>query len=90
MATQTPTTAEKIVRKLGHYKRAAREMAARIPELTEQYPDQWVALYHDDEESRLLAASTQQKLLRKIDDLGLDRGVVAMEFLSTEKRTFIL
>ena len=89
MATPTQTTAE-IVRKLGHYKRAARELASRREEITKDYPDQWVALYHDGEEFRLFAAKTQKKLLKRVDVLGLDRDVVATEFLSTEKRTLIL
>ena len=89
MATPTQTTAE-IVRKLGHYKKAVRELASRREKITKEYPDQWVALYHDGEGFRVFAAPSQERLLRQIDELGLDREVVATEFLNTKKRTLML
>ena len=86
---QTPKDKE-IARKLVLFKKVNRELSERILELTKQYPDQWIALYHKGEETRLLAAKTQMKLLRKIDTLGINRDIVATEFLSTKKRKYIL
>ena len=53
----------------------------RRDELTEKYPDQFVALAADD---TIVASETLEGLFAEIDRLGLRRGDCVGEFLSSE------
>ena len=70
--------------------RVVKRLAARRKELTKQFPNQWIALYHDGEAFQVFAAASQEELIRETDERGLKRDLVAIAFLETEKQTFIL
>ena len=65
-------------------------MAARREELTRQFPDQWVALYHDGEGFQTFVAKSQEELIQERDRRGLEKDFVTFTLLETERRTFIL
>lgn len=60
---------------------------SRRDELTEKYPDQYVALAADD---TIVASETLDGLFAEIDRLGLRRGDCVGEFLSSEPELWIL
>ncbi len=87
---QAKLESPKIAERIRAYSRVARELDARMEKLTEQYPDQWAALYHDGKDFQLLTAATQEELLRKVDEMGIARSAVAVECLNSKRQTFIL
>ena len=60
---------------------------SRRDELTEKYPDQFVAMAADD---TIVASDTLEGLFAEIDRLGLRRQDCVGEFLSSEPELWIL
>lgn len=69
------------------YRQLASHLRRRVASLTEQYPDQWVALTPGDE---LFIANTMEELLAVLDEKGLRDGNVAIEFLDSNPAQLIL
>ncbi len=69
------------------YRQLASQMRRRVASLTEQYPDQWVALTSGDE---LFIANTMEELLAVLDENNLRDGNVAIEFLDSNPAPLIL
>ena len=59
----------------------------RREELTEKYPDHYVALAADD---TIVACETLDGVMFELDRLGLRRGDCVMEYLSAEPEIWIL
>ena len=59
----------------------------RREELTEKYPDQYVALAADD---TIVAAETLDGVFEELDRRGLEREPCIVEFLSSEPEIWIL
>ena len=59
----------------------------RREELTEKYPDRYVALASDD---TIVAAETLDGVFEELDRRGLDREPCVVEFLSSEPEIWIL
>ncbi len=60
---------------------------SRRDELTEKYPDQYVALAADD---TIVASETLEGIFEELDRLGLEREPCVVEFLSSEPELWIL
>ena len=60
---------------------------SRRDELTEKYPDQFVAMAADD---TIVASETLDGVFAEIDRRGLERGDCVVEFLSSEPELWIL
>ena len=58
-----------------------RRMEGMVPELTEQFPDQWAAL---TESGELLIVPTLADLRAKFEELDTPPGSNAIEFLDTD------
>lgn len=59
----------------------------RRDELTEKYPDQYVALAADD---TIVASETLEEIFEELDRRGLEREPCVIEFLSSEPELWIL
>ena len=62
-------------------------MMAEWPALTEQYPDQWVAM---DEDGVAAVADSFEALLAALADKGLYAGDLTIELMETEPEVLIL
>ena len=60
---------------------------SRRDELTEKYPDQYVALAADD---TVVASETLDEVFEELDRRGLEREPCVVEFLSSEPEVWIL
>ena len=69
------------------YRRLASQMRRQVASLTEQYPDQWVAMVPTGE---LFLAETMDELLAILDEKGLRDGNVVVEFLDSNPAPLIL
>lgn len=80
------STEAKIERML-EYRELASQMRRQVVSLTEQYPDQWVAMIPGGE---LFVAGTMDELVKVLDEKGLRDGNVAIEFLDSNPTPLIL
>ena len=62
-------------------------LAKQYDELVKRYPDQWIALHYS---MRLAYAGTLDELRQRMEQLELSPNQLAIEFLETEPRTWIL
>ena len=69
------------------FKKRTRYLSAHRPELTLQYPDQWVGLAGN---GTLIAGPTIRDLLATVDAKGLDREGLAVKLMATKPRRMIL
>ena len=61
-------------------------MESRRKELTQKYPDKWVAMHNGDIE----VADSIEGVLAILDEKGISRKEVVIEFLTTKPRHLIL
>ena len=95
MAVKTPE--RKIIDEMGgpaeihsrlvRYSAAVSALASRRAELTEKYPDQWVAMYQGE---IACVATTLENLLNEIDKRKLPHEEVVIQFLDTKKKILVL
>jgi len=85
--TRNAGSPEQIRENLIKFTRDVALLAQKRPELTEQYPDKWVAFYSGEV---ILISDTLDKLLEGVDQKGIEREKVVTQFLSSEKITMIL
>jgi hypothetical protein len=90
----TPAKAEPVVndtkakiKGMLEYRELASQMRRQIASLTEQYPDQWVAIVPGGE---LFVAGAMAELLAVLDEKGLQDGNVVIEFLDANPTPLIL
>ena len=69
------------------YRRLASRMRREIASLTEQYPDQWVAMAVSGE---LLVADSMDEILAAMDERGMSNENVVIEFLDANPTMMIL
>ena len=62
-------------------------LESKRPQLAQEYPNHWVAMHAD---SIVAIEKEFDELLAKIDEKGVPRSDVFMEYLDTEKRCMIL
>ena len=74
-------------KQLKEHRERRERLAAMVPELLEQYPDQWVAL---TESGELLIVPTLDDLAAKFEELDTPPGSNAIEFLDTDPTPWIL
>lgn len=75
------------VEKMLEYRRLASRMRREAASLTEQYPDQWVAMAANGE---LLVRSSMDDLLAAMDEKGMRAETVVIEFLEANPATMIV
>ena len=93
----TKERARRIIRKVGgaatirdglrRYRRQAGLMVALRKELTDRYPNKWVAMSDDDV---VCVGDTLKDVLAELDRKGISRGDAVVEYLDTEPRSMIL
>ena len=64
-----------------------RALDTRRIELTEKYPNKWIAMHNADIVS---FADTLEDVLKELDARGVPRKGAVIEFMDTERRTMIL
>ena len=69
------------------YKRRTLYLRDHRPELTRRYPDQLVALSSN---GTLIAASTIEGILSKVEERGLNKRALAVKRMATKPRRLIL
>ena len=69
------------------FKKRTRYLSDHRPELTRKYPDQWVGLAGN---GTLIAGSSIQEVLAKVEAKGLDREGLAVKLMATKPRRMIL
>ncbi len=74
-------------KQLKEHRERRERLAAMVPELIKQYPDQWVAL---TESGELLIVPTLADLRAKFEELDTPPGSNAIEFLDTDPTPWIL
>jgi benzoyl-CoA reductase/2-hydroxyglutaryl-CoA dehydratase subunit BcrC/BadD/HgdB len=72
---------------LREFSNRVREFDAKRVQLTEKYPNKWIAMHSG--EIRTIADSIED-LLKEMDCLGIPRKGAVIEFMDTERRTMIL
>lgn len=78
---------ERLKRDLEEFNRNVRFLISNYEMLLDQYPDQWIALYHE----KVVATDiTLEDLLVKLDELGIRRKGQITEFLSTSPTRLIV
>lgn len=79
-------TTDRIERMLG-YRRLASRMRREIASLTEQYPNQWVAMAADGE---LLLGDSMEEILAAMAEKGISAENVVIEYLDADPAMMIL
>ena len=69
------------------YRRLASRMRREIASLTEKYPDQWVAMSTGGE---LITGVSMDEILAALDERGIRREDVVIEFLEANPVTMIV
>ena len=69
------------------YRRLASRMRREIASLTEQYPNQWVAMAADGE---LLVGNSMDEILAAMVEKGISNDNVVIEFLDSDPAMTIL
>ena len=78
---------KKVRRSFGEYRRDVEYLAEHKAELTDSYPDEWVAVY----EEAIVAHSKRTKdLMRQLKAKGVADRSPVIQFLSTSPHTLIL
>ena len=72
---------------LREFTNRVRALDAKRVQLTEKYPNKWIAMYNG--EIGVIADSLEY-LLEEMDRLGIPRKEAVIEFMDTERRTMIL
>ena len=78
---------EHILKQFKEHDERRRRLEAMVPELTEKYPDHWVAL---TESGELLIVPTLADLRAKFEELNTRPGSNAIEFLDTDPTPWLL
>ena len=79
------TTAQ--MEKMLEYRRLASRMRREIASLTEQYPDQWVAMTAGGE---LLVGASMDEIIAALDERQIRNENVVIEFLEANPVTMIV
>lgn len=78
---------EAISKSLRSFERAARLLSSNQPRLTDEYPEQWVAVT----DSKVLAhGDTLEQVLQQVDTIGVLRSDVIVRYIERNLRTLIL
>ena len=78
---------ELLLKRFEEHGERSRRLAGMVPELTEQYPDQWAAL---PEGGELVIAPSLDELVTKLRAMGARPGSNVIEFLDTEPERWLL
>lgn len=73
--------------RIGNYTKAVSRLSSERVALTKLYPKEWVAMVGGDIVCR---ARSSAELVERCQELEIPLGSVAMRYLDTEKRVFIL
>ena len=73
--------------KMDRFRKAVERLHQELPELTEQYPDQWVAM---GEDGLLATAFTHEELLADLRARGIGKDGWCTKFLDTSKASMVL
>ena len=72
---------------LREFSNRVREFDAKRVQLTEKYPNKWIAMCNGEIGA---IADSLEDLLKEMDRLGIPRKGAVIEFMDTERRTMIL
>ena len=75
-----------ILKELRAFTRHVNMMASQKERLSREHPNQWAALHDGDP----IFADTLDQILEKVDEQGVPRPEVAIEFLDPDPKSFIL
>lgn len=76
-----------VQQELERYRRDAFYLEQHREELLRQYPEQWIAIYH---EQVVGAAKDPRRLIRQLERKGIPPGEVFEEFLTNKDELLIL
>ena len=79
--------AQKLGEILTQFTRDCQFIDSKIEELTNQYPDRWVVVYHEEV---IGTGKNFRNLMWRLRRKGIDTSQVATRFLNTEPRPLIL
>ena len=79
--------ARKLIEDLAEFQQLRIRMSEEHAGLIEQYPDRWVAVGLD---GLLAVADSEDEIFKAIDDKGIPRSDVVVEFLDTDPPMLIL
>ena len=78
---------ETTARFLREFQRSARVLSRNQPRLVDEYPDQWIAV---SDGTVVAHGDKLDKVLRQIDQKGIDRSDVIVRFIERTQRTLNL
>ena len=70
--------------------RSTQELVDHFKDLLNQFPDQWVALLHSSDGRTVVGAKNLEELNMEIIRCNLPRNQIAVQYMDTQPRTWIL